>query len=162
MNAEKSAISACPISTSSTSKVAKMGLSQPQHTTQHTTTKMSHCHLLSTGFALSLHGQNTGAPNQWHRGSLWSHARCLWLGLAARWLVRLFGVPNEDTSKNREICQALALDGRRSMMRDNNQLGDSGRVWRDVGEEAPGSCSVWGGGIQSFEVMNSAQKILII
>ncbi len=41
MNAEISAILAGPISTFSTSKVAKMGLSQPHHTTQHTTTKMS-------------------------------------------------------------------------------------------------------------------------
>jgi hypothetical protein len=48
------------------------------------------------------------------------------------------------------------------MMRDNNQLGVGGRVWRDVGEEARGSCSVWGGGVQSFEVTNSAHKKLII
>ncbi len=80
----------------------------------------------------------------------------------ARWLICLFGAPNEDTSKNREIRQALALGGRRSMMRDNNQLGVGGRVWRDVGEEARGSCSMWGGGVQSFEVTNSAQKKSII
>ncbi len=77
-------------------------------------------------------------------------------------LVCLFGAPNEDTSKNREIHQALALVGRYSMMRDNNQLGVGGRVWRDVGEEARGSCSVWGGGVQSFEVTNSAHTKLII
>jgi hypothetical protein len=70
-------------------------------------------------------------------------------------------VPNEDTSKNREIRQALALVGRRSMMKqDNNQLGVGGRVRRDVGEEARGSCSVWGGGVQLFEVTNSAQKLI--
>ncbi len=44
------------------------------------------------------------------------------------------------------------------MMKDNNQLGVGGYVLRDVGEEARGSCSVWGGGVQSFEVTNSAQK----
>jgi hypothetical protein len=44
------------------------------------------------------------------------------------------------------------------MMRDNNQLGVGGRVWRDVGEEARGSFSLWGGGIKSFEVTNSARK----
>ncbi len=105
---------------------------------------------------------HTGAPNQWCHGSLWSHPRRLWSGLAARWLVHLFGVPNEDTSKNREIRQALALGGCRSMMRDNDQLGVGGRIWRHIGEEAHGSCSVWGGGIQSFEVTNSAQKKMII
>ncbi len=80
----------------------------------------------------------------------------------AGWLVCLFGAPNEDTSKNREIRQALALGGRRSMMRDNNQLGVGGRVQRDVREEARERCSVWGGGIQSFKVMNSARKKMII
>jgi hypothetical protein len=44
------------------------------------------------------------------------------------------------------------------MMRDNNQLGVGGRVRRDVGEEVHGRCSMWGGGIQSFEVTNSTQK----
>jgi hypothetical protein len=48
------------------------------------------------------------------------------------------------------------------MIRDNNHRGDGGRVWRDVGEEARESCSVWGGGVQSFEVTNSAQKKSII
>ncbi len=76
--------------------------------------------------------------------------------MAAQWLVCLFGAPNEDTSKNREILQALDLVGRRSMMRDNNQLGGGGCVQRDVKEEARESCSVWGGGVQSFEVTNSA------
>jgi hypothetical protein len=66
------------------------------------------------------------------------------------------------THKKREIRQALVLGGRRSMMRDNNQLGVDSRVRRDVGEEAHGSCSVWGGGIQSFEVTNSAHKKSII
>ena len=70
--------------------------------------------------------------------------------------------PNEDTPKNREIRQALALGGHRSMMRDNNQLEVGGCIQRDVGEEVRGSCSVWGGGVQSFEVTNSAHKKLII
>ncbi len=48
------------------------------------------------------------------------------------------------------------------MMRDNNQLEVGGRVQRDVGKEARGSCSVWGGGIQSFEVTNSAHTKMII
>jgi hypothetical protein len=65
-------------------------------------------------------------------------------------------VPNEDTSTNREIRQALALGGRHLMMRDNNQLEVGGCVRRDVGEEAHRSCSMWGGGVQSFEVTNSA------
>jgi hypothetical protein len=158
MNAKKSAILAGPVSTCSTSKVAKTGLSQPQHTTQHTTTKMSRCHPTLHWLCPLSPWAVYRCPHQWRRGSLWSHARRLWSGLAARWLIRLFGAPNEDTSKNREIHQALALGGRRLMMRDNNQLGVGGRVWRDVGEEARGSCSVWGGGIQLFEVTNSAQK----
>jgi hypothetical protein len=45
------------------------------------------------------------------------------------------------------------------MMRDNNQLEVGGRVQRDVGEEVRGSCSVWGGSIQLFDVMNSAHKM---
>ncbi len=46
-------------------------------------------------------------------------------------------------------------------MRDNNQLGVGGCIWRDVGEEARGSCSVWGGSVQLFEVTNSAHKKMI-
>ncbi len=54
------------------------------------------------GFALSFHGHVSGAPNAWRRGSLWPHARCPWLGLAAPWSVPLLGGQNEDTAKNRE------------------------------------------------------------
>ncbi len=162
MNAEKLAILAGLISTLSTSKVAKMGLSQPntQHNTQQP--KWASATLPSTSFALSLHWQYTGAPNQWRHSSLWSHARRLWLGLAEQWLVHLFGAPNEDTSTNREIRQALALGGRRTIMRDNNQLGVGGHIRRDVGEEARGSCSMQGGGVQSFEVTNSAHTKTVI
>ncbi len=39
--------------------------------------------------------------------------------------------------------------------RYNNQMVVGGRGRIDVGEEAQGGWSVWGGGIQLFEVMNS-------
>ncbi len=163
MNVEKSAILAGPISTFSTSKVAKTGLSQPQHTTQHTTTKMSRCHP-------TLHQLCPLSPRAEYRcpqamvlrlPMVPRKAPVVGLGGAMAGLP-VCGVPYEDTSKNREIRQALALGGCRSMMRDNNQLGVGGRVRRDVGEEACGSCSVWGRGVQSFEVTNSAHKKLII
>jgi hypothetical protein len=71
------------------------------------------------------------------------------------WFVCL-GCQVKTHQKNREIHQALVLGGRRLMMRDNNQLGVGSHVRRDVGEEACGSCGMWGGGIQSFEMINSA------
>jgi hypothetical protein len=87
-------------------------------------------------------------PTQGACGRVWRHNG---------WFACL-GRKNEDTPKNREIRQALALGGRCSMMRDNNQLGVGGRVWWDVGEEVRESCSVWDGGVQLFEVTNSAHK----
>ena len=60
-----------------------------------------------------------------------------------------------DASKNREMGVALALGGRHLIGRYNNQIGFGDRGRRDVGEEARGGWSVWGGGIKSFEVTNS-------
>ncbi len=57
----------------------------------------------------------------------------------------------------------MALGGRHLIGRYNNQLvvGGCGRI--DVGEEARGGLSVWGGGVQSFEVTNSNnEKIYIL
>ncbi len=49
----------------------------------------------------------------------------------------------------------MALGGCHLIGRYNNQIvvGGCGRI--DVGEEAHGGWSVWGGGVQSFEVTNS-------
>ncbi len=120
----------------STSTIAKTG-SPPQHTTTNAT-------LPSTGIAISLHGQTIGATNQWRRGSLWSHARRAWSGLAARWLVHLFGATKRDASKNREMGVALSLGGRHLIGRYNNQIGFGDRGRRDVGEEVLPGWSVWG------------------
>jgi hypothetical protein len=49
----------------------------------------------------------------------------------------------------------LALGGRHLIGRYNNQIVVGGRGRIDVGEEARGGWSVWGGGVQSFEVTNS-------
>ncbi len=118
------------------------------NTTQNTTTHNNQHEppppYPSAVFALFLHGQAIGATNQWHRGSLWSHSRRAWSGLAARWLVRLFGGGNENTSKNREEHGASAVGGRHLIGRHNNQIGVSDCGSRDVREEAPPGWSVWG------------------
>jgi hypothetical protein len=80
---------------------------------------------------------------------------CGWVWWRNGWFACL-GRQRKTHQKIEKIRQALALGGRCLMIRGNNQLGVGGRVWRDVGEEARGNCSVWGGGIQSFEVTNSA------
>jgi hypothetical protein len=98
----------------------------------------------SVALALSLHGQAIGTTNQWCRSSLWSHSRRAWSGLAARWLVRLFGGRDETISKNREENGASALGGRHLIGRHNNQIGVGNRGSRDVREEAPPGWSVWG------------------
>ncbi len=49
----------------------------------------------------------------------------------------------------------MALGGPHLIGRYNNQIVVSGRGRIDVGEEVRGGWSVWGGGIQSFEVTNS-------
>jgi hypothetical protein len=48
----------------------------------------------------------------------------------------LFGAPKRDTSKNREMDRALALGGRYSIMKNNNQLVVGVCGGMDVGEEA--------------------------
>ncbi len=52
----------------------------------------------------------------------------------------------------------MALGGRHLIGRYNNQIVVGGRGRIDVGEEACGGWSVWGGGIQSFEVTNSKDE----
>ncbi len=56
----------------------------------------------------------------------------------------------------------MAFGGRHLIGRYNNQIvvGGHGRI--DVGEEARGGWSVWGGGVQSFEVTNSNDKKIYI
>ena len=73
-------------------------------------------------------------------------------GLLSTPLVPLFGTPKSDPSKNREIGGALSLGGRRSLMKNNNQLGVCICSGRDVGEEACGWESVWGDTVPSFGV----------
>ena len=58
------------------------------------------------------------------------------LGLLSPPLVPLFGAPKRDPSKNREMGRALALGGRRPIMKNNNQLVVEFRGGIDVGEEA--------------------------
>ncbi len=52
----------------------------------------------------------------------------------------------------------LGLGGRHLIGRYNNQIVVGGRGRIDVGEEVRGGWSVWGGGIQSFEVTNSKDE----
>ena len=58
------------------------------------------------------------------------------LGLLSPPLVPLFGAPKRDPSKNREMGRDLALGGRRSIMKNNNQLVVGVRGGIDVQEEA--------------------------
>jgi hypothetical protein len=118
--------------------------STTQNTTAHNNQHEPPPPYPSAALALSLHGQAIGTTNRWCRSSLWSHSRGTWLGLAARWLVCLFGGQNETTSKNREEHGASVLDGRHLIGRHNNQIGVSNRSSRDVGEEAPPGWRVWG------------------
>jgi hypothetical protein len=127
--------------------MGKIEYSTPS-TTQNTTTHNNQHELLppypSAALALSLHGQAIGTTNQWCRGSLWSHSRRAWSGLAARWLVCLFGGQNETTSKNREEHGVSALDGHHLIGGHNNQIGVGDCGSRDVREEAPLGWRVWG------------------
>jgi hypothetical protein len=118
--------------------------STTQNTTTHNNQDEPPPPYPSAALALSLHGQAIGATNQWHCSSLWSHSRHAWSGLAARWLVHLFGGQNETTSKNREEYGASALGGRHLIERHNNQIGVGDHGSRDVGEEALPGWSVWG------------------
>ncbi len=125
-------------------KIEYSTASTTQNTTTHNNQHEPPPPYPSGALALSLHGQAIGATNHWHRGSLWSHSRRAWLGLAARWLVCLFGGQNETTSKNREEHGASALGGRHLIGRHNNQIGVGNRSSRDVGEEVLPGWSVWG------------------
>jgi hypothetical protein len=125
-------------------KIEYSTTSTTQNTTTHNNQHEPPLPYSSAALALSLHGQAIGTTNQWRRGSLWSHSRRAWLGLAARWLVRLFGGQNETTSKNREEHGASALGSRHLIGRHNNQIGVSNHGSRDVGEEAPPGWSMWG------------------
>jgi len=58
------------------------------------------------------------------------------LGLLSPPLVPLFGELKREPSKNREMVRALALGGRRQIMKNNNQLVVEFRGGIDVGEAA--------------------------
>ena len=51
-------------------------------------------------------------------------------------IIPLFGAPKRDPSKNREMDWALALGGRRLIIKNNNQLVVGVHGGLDVGEEA--------------------------
>jgi hypothetical protein len=103
-------------------------------------------------------GRLSTPPTNGAGASYRSHARHPWSGLAARWLICLFGVPKRDASKNREMDGALDLDGRRLMMAYNNQPRIGGRDNGDVRAEARGRESAWGDTVPSFGVSNWATK----
>jgi len=99
---------------------------------------------------LYLHGNTCHGPRFWCRRYLLVKVRRLASGLLSPPLDPLFGAPKSDPSKNREMGGALALGGRRSLMKNNNQLGVCVRSGRDVQEEARGWESVWGDTVQYF------------
>ncbi len=76
------------------------------------------------------------------------------MGLAARWLVSLFGAPKGDALKNREMAWDLDLGGRRLMMAYKNQPRIGGSDNGDVRAEARGRESAWGDLVPSFGVSN--------
>jgi hypothetical protein len=67
------------------------------------------------------------------------------LGLRTQWLVPLFGINFEATSKNREIGGALALVGRRSINTYNNQMEIGPQGGGYIEEEARPGWNVWVG-----------------
>jgi hypothetical protein len=93
------------------------------HTTHKTThkNKMSRCLPTPSSFALYLHGNICHGPKSWCRGSPRVCCRRLAVGLLMPQLVLLVGMPNKDSSKNREGDGSLALGGRRLVLRRNNQ-----------------------------------------
>ena len=128
---------------------------EPQHKTQpkHTTTNMSHRRptlqrrwpSLSMGRLLA---PPTNGATAFYRYR--SHARRPWSGLAAWWLVCLFGAPKRDASKNREMGGALDLGDRRLMVAYNNQprigRSDNGDVRAEArGRESAGMVQAWVG-----------------
>ena len=66
-------------------------------------------------------GRLSAPPTNGAAASYHSHKRRPCSGLAARWLVCLFGAPKRDASKNREMGGALDLGGCCLMMGYNNQ-----------------------------------------
>ena len=132
---------------------------EPQHKTQpqHTTTNMSrHRPTLQRHWPSHSMGRLLAPPTNGAAASYWSHARrpCPWSGLAARWLVCLFGAPKRDASKNREMGRALDIGGRRLMMAYNNQPRIGGSNNGDVRAEASGRESAWGDTVPSFGASN--------
>jgi hypothetical protein len=82
------------------------------------------------------------------------------LGLRSRWLVPLFGVTKQDTSKNREIGGGIGLRWPPFGQKSNNQQIVSGNNRRDDGEGVQLRQSVWGGVVSLCGAANCAtQKI---
>ncbi len=130
---------------------------EPQHKTQpqHITTNMSHRRttLQRRWPSLSM-GRLTAPPTNGAVASYPSHARHPWSGLAARWLVCLFGAPKRDASKNREMGGALDLGGCRLMMAYNNQPRIGGLDNGDVRADACGWESAWVDTVPAFGALN--------
>ena len=120
---------------------------EPQHKTQpqHTTTNMNRRRptLRRRWPSLSM-GRLSAPPTNGPAASYRSHARHPWSGLAAQWLVCLFGAPKRDASKNREMDGALDLGGRRLMMAYNSQPRIGGSDNGDVRADACRRESAWG------------------
>ena len=118
-----------------------------QHTHTHrTTNKMSRVPPYQSGFALSPSmGRAVAPPNhgtaapQHHAeaASYRSRARCRWFAF--------FGGVEVAESKNRERGGALALSGRLSIKKSNNQIKVGVDVGRGFGEGARPGRNVWGG-----------------
>ncbi len=99
---------------------------------------------LCSGFALSpWKGQRH--PKSSRRCSLWVRCRRPALCLCTQWLVLLFGMNFEATSKNRETGGVLALGGRRSINTYNNQMEVGVQGGGYIEEEARPGWNVWGG-----------------
>ena len=120
---------------------------KPQHKTQpqHTTTNMSRRRptLQRRWPSLSM-GRLSAPPTNGLAAFYRSHARHPWSGLAAQWLVCLFGAPKRDASKNREMDGALDLGGSRLMMAYNSQPRIGGSDNGDVRADACRRESAWG------------------
>jgi hypothetical protein len=95
-------------------------------------------------------GRLSLSPTNGAAASYRSHARRPWSGLAARWLVCLFGARKRFASKNSKMGGALDLGGRRLMMAYNNQPRIGGSDNGDVIVEAREQQSAWGGTVASF------------
>ena len=130
---------------------------KPQHKThpQHLTTNMCcRCPTLQRCWPSLSMGRLSTPPTNGAAASYRSHARCPWSGLAAQWLVCLFGAPKRDASKKREMGGALDLGGCRLMMAYNNQPRIGGRDNGDVRADARGRESAWGDTVPAFGVLN--------